>query len=811
MERIRDLGFDFSIDEEEYDQDSEKFFSAQPLDSEPLHVDYVAVHQSKDGTHVNAESDMEAIVETVVRDLQSCHVPPQTDNTQEREPLYTGATHPYEAIRTPIDNITDPLDKLDLLSTNDLTVQRLLFVKDLANTLQEMTMEDALKKVFPIVQKLAADPDDTVRETFVSELDKIILYFYMNAPPLLDEDEIAKDSEVDPSTTTPETKGLHIPRHAFAPLLIECLLDQNSVLAGLGQQCLVSIATTLQTDFGDLGQKLLDSEIFEGVVMGLMAVVNGQHRSLSPPTEQINTLKESIRRPSVPGFEIRQADPEEDQEDANLAKMICLSIVSALAEAFGPERCVSHCLSIIEQMADDSMFYVRKEAAAAVGSIAMVVNSSVAEEKLLPLYHAFMNDTVWHVRKACALSLPQICSALVPEQKSRIAVEGIERFNNDVSRNVRDTLDDIIGELIAKFLPDDWETTRQPGKVPEALLEFFLSLSRNEGIRIKSDVGQVMTCAYNFPAVVLTAGVDYWDSCLKDTYLELTKDHQARVRATFARSLHEIARIIGPERTERDLVQIFALYLMDLDQVKKGVLNHLADFLAALATETRNEYIPILAEVWDGVATSWRLRDILVVQLRQICTLFDASRVVEHILPLAVRACQDGFAAVRENGVAMFPVILQIVKNEVDRDPDDMEALALLSQVTEGLDAFARANSYRERLIFAHICEVLLEAGITGEDFARFFLPRICILAEDNVVNVRISVARTLRTVCLNDTDGQDYCSLERSLYFLAADKDEDVRTPVLDFVDASAVEQQHLPARRLSLSPAVQVEETHD
>lgn len=165
------------------------------------------------------------------------------------------------------------------------------------------------------------------------------------------------------------------------------------------------------------------------------------------------------------------------------------------------------------------------------------------------------------------------------------------------------------------------------------------------------ETDRTIICAYNFPAVVLTVGAGYWDSHLKDTYLSLTKDYQIKVRRTFAYSLHEIARIIGAERTESDLVQIFALYLMDLDDVKQGVLEHLAEFLGTLTVHSRNEYIPILTEVWDGVMTNWRLRDILAAQLRDIALLFDAARVVEHVLPLAIRACHDEFAAVRETVV----------------------------------------------------------------------------------------------------------------------------------------------------------------
>lgn len=272
----------------------------------------------------------------------------------------------------------------------------------------------------------------------------------------------------------------------------------------------------------------------------------------------------------------------------------------------------------------------------------------------LPLYLKLSVDTIWHVRRSCVFALPFLCEVLPTEVKITIAVDGVELFKNDVSRNVRNSLADITGEMISKFLPDDWKETGNPGKVPEELLDFFLSLGNtttSANQMFKMDTERIYNCAYNYPAVVLTAGADFWDSHLKVTYLNLTKDYQLKVRRTFAYSLHDIARIIGPERTERDLVQIFALYLMDLDDVKQGVLEHLSEFLSALAISSRNEYIPILAEVWDGVMSNWHLRDILASQLRDIARLFDASRVVEHILPLAIRACQDEFAAVRETAV----------------------------------------------------------------------------------------------------------------------------------------------------------------
>lgn len=37
---------------------------------------------------------------------------------------------------------------------------------------------EAIEDVLPIMDKLASDNDDTVKETFASELDQTLLYFY---------------------------------------------------------------------------------------------------------------------------------------------------------------------------------------------------------------------------------------------------------------------------------------------------------------------------------------------------------------------------------------------------------------------------------------------------------------------------------------------------------------------------------------------------------------------------------------------------------------------------------------------------------
>jgi serine/threonine-protein phosphatase 4 regulatory subunit 1 len=57
---------------------------------------------------------------------------------------------------------------------------------------------------------------------------------------------------------------------------------------------------------------------------------------------------------------------------------------------------------------------------------------------------------------------------------------------------------------------------------------------------------------------------------------------QWKVRRTLAFSIHELAVILGEDITHRDLVPVFDGFLKDLDEVRIGILRHLADFLRVI-------------------------------------------------------------------------------------------------------------------------------------------------------------------------------------------------------------------------------------
>jgi serine/threonine-protein phosphatase 4 regulatory subunit 1 len=96
-------------------------------------------------------------------------------------------------------------------------------------------------------------------------------------------------------------------------------------------------------------------------------------------------------------------------------------------------------------------------------------------------------------------------------------------------------------------------------------------------------------CAYNFPAVLYTLGPRAWPK-LQPVYDQLVKDPRAKVRRTLAFSLHEIAKILGPELTEKELVSVLYHFMKDVNEVREGVNATLPKFIKMLSPESRESY-----------------------------------------------------------------------------------------------------------------------------------------------------------------------------------------------------------------------------
>ena len=137
----------------------------------------------------------------------------------------------------------------------------------------------------------------------------------------------------------------------------------------------------------------------------------------------------------------------------------------------------------------------------------------------------------------------------------------------------------------------------------------------------------------------------------------LTTNLQWKVRRTLSFSLHALAAVLGRDAAEAELVGTFDHFLKDLDEVKVGVIAHIAAFLAVLSEGERRKYLPTLLEI-KAETDNWRFRHTLAVQLTDLGAIFDHDAVVGTLVPLALDLCCDPVAEVRVAAIGQVGPLL---------------------------------------------------------------------------------------------------------------------------------------------------------
>ena len=94
--------------------------------------------------------------------------------------------------------------------------------------------------------------------------------------------------------------------------------------------------------------------------------------------------------------------------------------------------------------------------------------------------------------------------------------------------------------------------------------------------------------------MLLTLGPQAWPQ-LKSIHSKLVRDSRIKVRKTLSYSLFELAKILGPDLTETELISVLLHFLKDVSEVKEGVLVSLPEFMAQLSLQQRESYFDKLA------------------------------------------------------------------------------------------------------------------------------------------------------------------------------------------------------------------------
>ncbi|DAZ98006.1 TPA: hypothetical protein N0F65_005164 [Lagenidium giganteum] len=414
--------------------------------------------------------------------------------------------------------------------------------------------------------------------------------------------------------------------------------------------------------------------------------------------------------------------PLAHEDDNEQFRISAVSLYNGLAEHLGPELCQQFCVPELISLSEDPVFRVRKFTAQSFSNVCKTAGQELSRERLLPAFLRLAKDDIWGVRKACAESLVGISEALAPEDRGELLVPLFESFVNDSSRWVRIAAFQNLGPFLATLERQD---------VTDALLEHFLNMASSSSAQFgaSGEVEIKYHCAFSFPAIVSILGESGW-SKISATFEALSNDAFWKIRRTFAHSLHELAKILGQEITEKHLATAFDGYLHDVHDVKLGAMLHFADFLQALSPSFRESYLPVLSEFdsFDQI-TKWRFREVLCVQLDQLCLTFTPEATFSVVYPLVFKLITDDVAAVRRESFHACPLLLARLQSK----PEWVE------DVINKFCSLAKSTRYTDRQIYVKVCDAFLSSP--EEDsravFAKHLATAFFALSADPVSNVR--------------------------------------------------------------------------
>ncbi|KAI5829210.1 ARM repeat-containing protein [Schizophyllum commune Tattone D] len=458
-------------------------------------------------------------------------------------------------------------------------------------------------------------------------------------------------------------------------------------------------------------------------------------------------------------------DENPEEEQAAFGRVSSMSLISAVSVSVKlSESAQQAFVTEVERVCRDPIYWVRREAAFAVGALAKVVPDEIVMTSLLPLFEGLRSDSMWHVRHSALFAFPALLARLDAQQRRRVALETVIPLSRDESAAVRTGTLEALGEAIYSFRNDD-------GDIPQELLELFVGRREDRRIRDHSapdeewvipsdwgvdferqdrvappdetpldsfyrDPGRPLICAFNLPAVALTLGRERWGA-IRELYLHLADDCTTKVRRTLAASLGALAGIIGPENARQDLMVVWWDSIRCEEQEVRGkVIEAMEPFVDALGPCTeRIEVVQSVLQVWDeGMLTAWRERETVAKSLIGV-TRAIGQEDPKLVRSLLMKTLEDNVAAVRETAVHSLQEIWSIFGGRRD----------VLEDVRKDILTLARSSSYRQRMTFVACQQTIIlptESGhpcmVADDHVWQTLLP----LAQDSIVGVRIGVSR---------------------------------------------------------------------
>nr|XP_024388060.1 serine/threonine-protein phosphatase 4 regulatory subunit 4-like isoform X3 [Physcomitrium patens] len=424
-------------------------------------------------------------------------------------------------------------------------------------------------------------------------------------------------------------------------------------------------------------------------------------------------------------------------EESKQAHVVASSIFGAIAPFLDGKLILQTYLHKAMGLCQDTDSEVRTCMCEQLNNISRSVGLNTFMIFVFPELNELLRDEELVVQSAAVESLVQLLGFLPPDIRQIQVLPFLRSLCDEGNAAMHVCLARLLGDIIIKMVPDLLEDEAT------LLLDAYKILSQ----QANEDVRQL--CAYNFPAILKTIGARKYSTMLHATYLQYIQDTSPIVRCTAAACLHEVAKILGKERTASYLRESFYSLLKDpallvqskLFGILHVVLGHFSVSNTQSKATTYANMIPSLLQAEKSVSgtNQWRMQRSLLQAFPLLAEYLTSDQIYENFVPICFRYMADGVPPVKISAALALAVFLR-------NNCKIQQRYELAQKVVK---EYGQGQSYWSRLLYIDFCESFLRVA-SSRMFKESFLELAINALQDPVPSIRMracQIINPLRTV----------------------------------------------------------------
>eukprot|EP00931_Biecheleriopsis_adriatica_P025840 TRINITY_DN15782_c0_g1_i1.p1 TRINITY_DN15782_c0_g1~~TRINITY_DN15782_c0_g1_i1.p1 ORF type:complete len:588 (+),score=127.56 TRINITY_DN15782_c0_g1_i1:84-1847(+) len=405
----------------------------------------------------------------------------------------------------------------------------------------------------------------------------------------------------------------------------------------------------------------------------------------------------------------------------------------------------------------DELPMVRRAAAHKLHDFVSVCSKAHLMNDLINVYKELSKeDTQDTIRVACVHATLVIAKMLSDEENRQHTLEVIREACADRSWRVRLTVVKNFDQMCKNFGPEITE---------QFFMAEFAKLLKDNEMEVRKEAVRVIETCLGLPQPPTCEQLQQY---VLPQFQSLSVDAQS-VRSALAHAIGPVAKVLGKDVTERQLLTLITDLLKDeFHDVRLNMAGHAGLICEVL---TKDGMVHSLINTVQGLITQtifndnhWRIRERVVEQVPKLCRLFGQELFQTKLEQIFFVSLFDSVHSVRQAAVLHLPEICKTFGGQWTVEH-------LLPKL---LEQYSATQGYVSRVTtITAVCQVANE--LTPEQLAHFIVPVLEKATKDSVPNVRFCACKQILELA-NNLNSQSRAVIKRCLLELEQDPDTDVQ-----------------------------------